>query len=346
MHLPKINSFEWEFRNTLDFSQTHAWQINIVLSKFERLYNGIRFNLGFWREFYKLEQRPTPLVFAKSLSQEFDAKVYLKRDDLTSSKNYKIYNILAQMAMAKKINKKRIVFQANSLSYAISAIKAASIFEFEFDLFAQSEILSKIDPEIIKKAKGEAFTTQDNDIIKKWPIEAVLHWLGNENTHFYIVDSLNMPNPYLSIANDTASIFGQELRKQIFAYENKDLDLFVVNVDHDNNGYELFNNFIFDDIKLAATSLKEEKKTKAYYAPNFTISNKQNQKKESFDLIKKVEIEPSLAKKAQEILQSENIQTSLDSATTLAYLFDKDIKKDSIIILHIAQTKEPLLGLE
>lgn len=345
MHLPKINSFEWEYRNTLDFSQSHAWQINIVLNKLERLYNGIRFNLGFWRDFYKLETRPTMLMFAENLSEELNARVYLKRDDLTSSRNYKIYSILAQMAMAKRINKKRIVIQANSLSYAVSAIKAANIFDFGFDLFAEREILEKINPDIIKKSDANTFITKDDEIIKKWPLDGVFHWLKNENELFYIADSLNMPNPYLSISNDTASIFGQELRKQIFAKENRDLDLFIVNTDEDNNGYELFGNFIFDEVKLRATALKQEVKTKVYYAPNFTISNKQNQK-ESFDLIKKSQIEPNLAKKAQEMLkEKENIKVSLSSATTLAYLFDKEIQKDSIIILHIAEHQDILESL-
>ena len=53
--------------------------------------------------------RPTPLTFAKRISEIFGANIYLKREDLAHTGAHKINNALGQVIMAKMMGKDRII---------------------------------------------------------------------------------------------------------------------------------------------------------------------------------------------------------------------------------------------
>ena len=47
--------------------------------------------------------RPTPLYFASRLSEKYNTKIYLKREDLCHTGAHKINNTIGQILLAKKI---------------------------------------------------------------------------------------------------------------------------------------------------------------------------------------------------------------------------------------------------
>ena len=63
----------------------------------------------FTEEFYRLLKnyagRPSPLYFAERLSQHYNTKIYLKREDLNHTGSHKINNTLGQILLAKKLGK-------------------------------------------------------------------------------------------------------------------------------------------------------------------------------------------------------------------------------------------------
>src|SRR5687768_17371686 len=58
--------------------------------------------------------RPTPLYFAKRLSEKVGAKVYLKREDLCHTGSHKINNTIGQILVAKKLGKTRIIAETGA----------------------------------------------------------------------------------------------------------------------------------------------------------------------------------------------------------------------------------------
>ena len=62
--------------------------------------------------------RPTPLYFAKRLSDKYKAQIYLKREDLCHTGAHKINNTIGQILLAQKLGKKRIKL-AHSESWRI-----------------------------------------------------------------------------------------------------------------------------------------------------------------------------------------------------------------------------------
>ena len=51
--------------------------------------------------------RPSPLYFAKRLSEKYNTKIYLKREDLNHTGAHKINNTIGQILLAKRLGKKK-----------------------------------------------------------------------------------------------------------------------------------------------------------------------------------------------------------------------------------------------
>ena len=53
--------------------------------------------------------RPSPLYFAKRLSEKYNTKVYLKREDLNHTGAHKVNNTIGQILMAKLLQRLALV---------------------------------------------------------------------------------------------------------------------------------------------------------------------------------------------------------------------------------------------
>ena len=111
-------------------------------------YNKIINEPQFQKEFEKLLKdyvgRPTPLYFAKRLSEKFNTKVYLKREDLCHTGAHKINNTIGQILLAKRLGKKRINAQTVAVATPCCPAPVSAIILFLPSLFA-----SKICPIVL-----------------------------------------------------------------------------------------------------------------------------------------------------------------------------------------------------
>ena len=76
-------------------------------------YFAVRDDAGFHAELddllHNYSGRPTPLYFARRLSEELGgARIYLKREDLNHTGAHKINNCLGQILLARRMGKQRI----------------------------------------------------------------------------------------------------------------------------------------------------------------------------------------------------------------------------------------------
>ena len=58
--------------------------------------------------------RPTPLYYARNLSERYGAEIYLKREDLLHGGAHKINNTLGQALLAKKAGKERLIAETGA----------------------------------------------------------------------------------------------------------------------------------------------------------------------------------------------------------------------------------------
>ncbi|MEO1383626.1 MAG: pyridoxal-phosphate dependent enzyme, partial [Bacteroidota bacterium] len=71
--------------------------------------------------------RPTPLYLAKRLSAEYNAKIYLKREDLCHTGAHKINNTLGQILLAKKLNKKKIIAETGAGQHGVATATVCAL---------------------------------------------------------------------------------------------------------------------------------------------------------------------------------------------------------------------------
>src|ERR1051325_6111302 len=75
--------------------------------------------------------RPTPLYFAKRLSEKYKTKIFLKREDLLHTGAHKINNTLGQILVAKHLGKKRIIAETGAGQHGVATATVCALMGLE-----------------------------------------------------------------------------------------------------------------------------------------------------------------------------------------------------------------------
>ena len=79
--------------------------------------------------------RPTPLYFAKRLTQRLGgAKIYLKREDLCHTGAHKINNAIGQGLFARRMRKPRIVAETGAGQHGVATATVAAMFGLQCEI--------------------------------------------------------------------------------------------------------------------------------------------------------------------------------------------------------------------
>ena len=85
---------------------------------------------SFQREYKRLLKdyvgRPSPLYFAKRLSEKYGARIYLKREDLNHTGAHKINNTIGQILIARAMGKTRIIAETGAGQHGVATATAAA----------------------------------------------------------------------------------------------------------------------------------------------------------------------------------------------------------------------------
>ena len=71
--------------------------------------------------------RPSPLFFAKRLSDKYGARIYLKREDLNHTGSHKINNTIGQILLAKKLEKTRIIAETGAGQHGVATATVCAL---------------------------------------------------------------------------------------------------------------------------------------------------------------------------------------------------------------------------
>ena len=86
---------------------------------------------NFQKEFYALLKdyvgRPTPLYFAERLSKKYNARIFLKREDLCHTGAHKINNTIGQILLAEKLGKKRIIAETGAGQHGVATATVCAL---------------------------------------------------------------------------------------------------------------------------------------------------------------------------------------------------------------------------
>ncbi len=71
--------------------------------------------------------RPSPLYFAKRMSEKYGCQLYLKREDLNHTGAHKINNAIGQILIAKRMGKTRIVAETGAGQHGVATATVCAL---------------------------------------------------------------------------------------------------------------------------------------------------------------------------------------------------------------------------
>ena len=89
----------------------------------------------FQREYRQLLRdyvgRPSPLYFAKRLSERYGCKIYLKREDLNHTGAHKINNTIGQILIARHLGKTRIIAETGAGQHGVATATVCALMNMD-----------------------------------------------------------------------------------------------------------------------------------------------------------------------------------------------------------------------
>ncbi|TFG00025.1 MAG: tryptophan synthase subunit beta [Promethearchaeota archaeon] len=199
-----------------------------ALCELDEAFEKYRNDESFKKEFYQILEsyggRPTPLFYAKRLSENVGCKVYLKREDLLHGGAHKLNNVIGQALLAKKMGKKKLVAETGAGQHGFATAIAGAYFGMETKVF-----MGKVD--IARQAYNvyrmqllgaEVIPVESGSKTLKDAInDGLRYWITNVRDTHYLMGSVVGPHPYPLLVREFQRIIGIETKKQIMELEGR-----------------------------------------------------------------------------------------------------------------------------
>lgn len=219
-------------------------------------YDRAKHDRAFWAEFYDLLHhyvgRPTPLYYAKRLSEEVGGtRIFLKREDLNHTGAHKINNAIGQVLLANRMGKKRIIAETGAGQHGVATATVCALFGLECIVYMGEEDIVRQSPNVARmKLLGASVrpVSSGSRTLKDATSEAIRDWVTNPEDTFYIIGSVVGMHPYPMMVRDFQSIIGRETREQILEQTGKLPDLITACVGGGSNAIGMFHPFIGDAV--------------------------------------------------------------------------------------------------
>jgi tryptophan synthase beta chain len=223
------------------------------LEELARGYDRARKEKKFKRRLDKLLRhyagRPTPLYFAKRLSEELGgARIYLKREDLLHTGAHKINNAIGQALLAQEMGKERVIAETGAGQHGVATATAAALLGQECEIYMGEEDMrrQRLNVERMRLLGAKVVPVGAGSCTLKDAInEALRDWVTNVRTTHYVLGSVLGPDPYPRMVRDFQRVIGRETKTQLKKQTKQDWPhLAVACVGGGSNSIGLFSAFL------------------------------------------------------------------------------------------------------
>lgn len=193
--------------------------------------------------------RPTPLYFAKNLSNYCGFKIYLKREDLCHTGAHKINNAIGQVLLAKIMGKKRIIAETGAGQHGVATATSCALLNMKCEIYMGKDDIERQSLNVyrMKLLGADVISVNSGSKTLKDAInECLRDWVTNVKDTFYVIGSVVGPYPYPLIVRNFQSVIGKETRRQILKQESRLPDYLVACVGGGSNALGLFSPFFND----------------------------------------------------------------------------------------------------
>ncbi len=224
------------------------------LEELEQAYGEARKDAGFQSELQSLLHdyagRPTPLYFARRLSENFGgAKIWLKREDLLHTGAHKINNCLGQILVARRMGKKRIIAETGAGQHGVATATVCALFGMECVVYMGDEDMRRQRLNVFRMrllgAKVVGVSTGSRTL-KDAVSEAMRDWVTNVADTYYLLGSALGAHPYPMMVRDFQRVIGDEARAQSLEKIGRLPDALFACVGGGSNAIGIFYPFLED----------------------------------------------------------------------------------------------------
>lgn len=162
--------------------------------------------------------RPSPLYYAKRMSEKYGCQLYLKREDLNHTGAHKINNTVGQILMAKKMGKTRIIAETGAGQHGVATATVCALMNMKCEIFMGKTDVERQHTNVERMRMLGATVhpvTTGNMTLSDACSEAIRDWCCHPQDTFYIVGSTMGPHPYPDIVAKMQSIISEEIKWQL-----------------------------------------------------------------------------------------------------------------------------------
>ena len=154
--------------------------------------------------------RPSRLYYAEKMTKDLGgAKIYLKREDLNHTGSHKLNNALAQVLLAKKMGKTRVIAETGAGQHGVATATAAALMDMECEIFMGKEDTDRQALNVFRMellgAKVHAVTS-GTMTLKDAVNETFREWTNRMSDTHYVLGSVMGPHPFPTITRDRKSV--------------------------------------------------------------------------------------------------------------------------------------------
>jgi tryptophan synthase beta chain len=197
--------------------------------------------------------RPSPLYFAKRLSEHHGARIWLKREELNHTGSHKINNCMGQILLAMRMGKRRIIAETGAGQHGVATATVCARYGLPCIVYMGAVDVERQAPNVQRMQLLGAEVrpvTSGSATLKDAMNEALRDWVTNVEDTYYLIGSAAGPHPYPEMVRDLQRVIGAEARAQVLDAEGRLPDAAVACVGGGSNAIGLFHPFLDDDVKL------------------------------------------------------------------------------------------------
>ena len=229
-------------------AETLMHALEELKSNYENLKEDPNFQKELALELKNYVGRPSPIYFAKRLSEEVGgARIWLKRDDLNHTGAHKVNNTMGQALLARHMGKRRVIAETGAGQHGVASATVAARYGMECVVYMGSEDIKRQASNVYRmKLLGATVVPVESGskTLKDALNEAMRDWVTNVADTFYIIGTVAGPHPYPMMVRDFNAVVGRELKCQMPEEIGKQPDVIVACVGGGSNAMGVFYPYI------------------------------------------------------------------------------------------------------
>lgn len=192
------------------------------IEELQEKYMGIINSYNFRQDFIQLLKhyvgRPSPLYYAKRLSERYQSSIWLKREDLNHTGSHKINNTIGQILLARALGKKRIIAETGAGQHGVATATVCALMNMTCVVYMGATDVERQMPNVKKMRMLGAEVVpvnSGNKTLKDATNEAMRDWINNPVDTHYIIGSVVGPHPFPDMVARFQAVISEEIKWQL-----------------------------------------------------------------------------------------------------------------------------------